>query len=256
MATALVTGGSSGIGFAFAQQLAARGDDLILVARDQDRLESAANSLRNRYRVQVDTVSADLADLDDTRQIEQLIETQVIDTLVNDAGFAAHDDLLDTDWSGHAKAFDVMIQAVLVLSGAAARQMTARGHGAIINISSINSLLDADNYSAIKRWVISYTEALNGHLAGSGVHATVVMPGWVKTNFHSSAGLSRPHVPAFMWVKADQVAREGIAAAERGKILCVPTVFWKLAAWVLRHGPVALPRYIARSVRAGHRKAH
>ncbi|WP_091968774.1 SDR family NAD(P)-dependent oxidoreductase [Propionibacterium cyclohexanicum] len=253
MATALVTGGSSGIGYAFAQQLAARGDDLVLVARDEPKLRSAAETLHTLFGVDVETVVADLSVREDLVRVERLLGDREIDTLVNDAGFACHGDLLDEDWSVQAAAFDVMCLAVLVLSGSAGRAMSARGRGEIINVSSINALLGADNYSAVKRWMVSYTEALAGRLAGTGVRASVVLPGWVKTNFHSAAGLERPHIPGWLWVKPSQVAASALDAVRRGAVICVPTVRWRIAAWALRHGPDALPRVVARSVRSGHR---
>ncbi len=252
MATALVTGGSSGIGYAFAQKLAARGDDLVLVARDEPKLRSAAETLRTLFGVHVETVVADLASRDDLKRIERLLADRPIDTLVNNAGFAAHGDLLDEDWSAQETAFDVMCLAVLVLSGAAARAMVGRGHGEIVNISSINALICADNYSSVKSWVLSYTRALNARLEHTGVHATAVLPGWVKTNFHAAAGLRRPHIPGWLWVEPADVASSALEAVHRGQVLCVPTVRWRFAAWVLRHGPDALPRFVARSVRSGH----
>ena len=192
MATALVTGGSSGIGLAFAHALAARGDDLVLVARDGSRLDAAAQQLRARHGVAVETLPADLADVAGIRTVEAFIDAHEIDVLVNSAGFAAHADLLDADWSGHAGALTAMALAVLVLSGAAGRQMVRRGAGGIVNVASVNALIDADVYSATKRWVVSYTEALAGRLAGTGVHATVVLPGWARTNYHAAAGMRRP----------------------------------------------------------------
>lgn len=253
MATALVTGGSSGIGYAFAQKLAARGDDLVLVARDEPKLRSAAETLRTLYGIDVDTVVADLASRTDLQRIERLLAERPVDTLVNNAGFAAHDDLLDHDWSRQETAFDVMCLAVLVLSGAAARAMIARGHGEIVNVSSLNALISADNYSAVKGWVLGYTQALDARLDATGVHATAVLPGWVKTNFHAAAGLSRPHIPGWAWIEPAEVADCALDAVRRGRTVCVPTTRWRIAAWALRHGPDALPRLVARSVRSGHR---
>ncbi|MFT8395649.1 SDR family NAD(P)-dependent oxidoreductase [Propionibacterium sp.] len=254
MATALVTGGSSGIGYAFARKLAERGDELVLVARHEDRLRAAAETLHTTYGVTVDTVVADLSSRDDLLAVERIFAERPIDVLVNNAGFAAHAKLLDEDWSNQAKALDVMCLAVLVLSGAAARTMTSRGVGRIINISSVNALIGTDNYSAVKRWMITYTQALDLELAGTGVHATVALPGWVKTNFHQAAGLDRPHIPGWLWVSPEEVAESVLADADRGQVLCVPTTRWKVAAWVLRHGPDALVKCVSNAVASGHRE--
>jgi len=252
MATALVTGGSSGIGLAFAHALAARGDDLVLVARDGSRLDAAAQQLRARHGVAVETLPADLADVAGIRTVEAFIDAHEIDVLVNSAGFAAHADLLDADWSGHAGALTAMALAVLVLSGAAGRQMVRRGAGGIVNVASVNALIDADVYSATKRWVVSYTEALAGRLAGTGVHATVVLPGWARTNYHAAAGMRRPHLPDWAWVEPEQVAAEALAALDAGRVQVTPKAVWRAAAWALRHGPAGLPRLVASKVRSGH----
>lgn len=252
MATALVTGGSSGIGLAFAQALAARGDNLVLVARDESRLAEAARRLRERYGCTVDVLPADLSGTDGIGAVEEFIGSHEIDTLVNSAGFAAHADLLDADWSAHERALTAMALAVLVLSGAAGRQMVDRGAGTIITVASVNALIDADLYSATKRWVVSYTEALAARLAGTGVHATVVLPGWVRTNYHAAAGMRRPNLPDWAWVEPERVATEALAAAEAGKVQVTPKAVWAAAAWALRHGPAALPRFVASKVRSGH----
>lgn len=252
MSTALVTGGSSGIGLAFAHALAARGDDLVLVARDAARLEKAAQQLRDRHQVGVETLSADLTAEEGIRTVEAFIDAHEIGALVNNAGFAAHTDLLGADWSAQAAALNAMALAVLVLSGAAARQMIGRGGGEIVNVSSINALIDADVYSATKRWVIGYTEALAGRLAGTGVHTTVVLPGWVRTNYHAAAGMRRPHLPGWAWTSPEQVVSEALAAVAAGRVQVTPKTIWKVAGWMLRHGPAWLPRRVAAGVRRGH----
>lgn len=224
----------------------------MLVARDRQRLDSAARAVHNKYRVQVDPVSADLSDRDDIARVEKLFATRRIDLLVNDAGFAAHDDLLDEDWSAQARALDLMCLAVLVLSGAAARQMVARGSGEIINISSMNSLIPADNYAAVKAWVNSYTEGLAARLAGTGVHANVTITAWVKTQFHAAAGLDRPNIPDWVWVPVRSLVKLALRDVRRGKIRSVPTLRWRLAAWALQHGPLVLPRRVSTWVRSEH----
>lgn len=254
MATALVTGGSSGIGCAFATELASQGYDLVLVARGAKRLGSAAQALRDKYGVQVDELGADLSNTDDVQRVAQIFSTKRIDLLINGAGFAAHDDLLAEDWSGQQRAFDVMGLGVLVLSGAAAREMVKRGHGGIINIASVNALIPADNYSALKAWTINYTEGLAARLAGTGVHVNVTIAAWVKTDFHAAAGLARPHIPKWAWVPVDSLVKLALADLKRGKIRSVPTLRWRIAVWVLQHGPLSWQRKISHWVRSEHDK--
>src|ERR671911_1810659 len=134
MATALITGGTSGIGAAFARALAARGDDLVLVARNADRLSEMATELKERYAVSVETIAADLAVRDEVVGIAERLASveQPIDLLVNNAGFGIRAKLTAADTTPHEHAIDVMIRAVLILSAAAGRAMRQRGAGTII----------------------------------------------------------------------------------------------------------------------------
>src|SRR5687767_4203635 len=138
MATALITGGTSGIGAAFARALAAHGDDLVLVARDADRLSEMATDLKDRYAVNVETISADLAVRDEVVGIAERLTSaeRPIDMLISNAGFGIRAKLTDADTSPHEHAIDVMIRAVLILGAAAGRTMRQRGSGTIINVSS------------------------------------------------------------------------------------------------------------------------
>lgn len=250
MPTALVTGGTSGIGLAFAAELAERGHDLVLVARDPARLQQTASELTGRFGCRVETLTADLAvraDLDPI--VARLTDPQrPVDVLVNNAGFGLNASLLDADVTVQEQAMAVMCTAVLILGGAAGRAMKSRGRGTIINVSSVSAWIIKGNYSAIKRWVLTYTQALALELAGTGVQATAVCPGWVKTDLHERAGVSRPKLPGWAWVDATEVARTALAAAGRGKVVAVPTRRWRLAVWALEHGPAALPRYISRKI--------
>src|SRR5690606_16390828 len=178
MARALITGGTSGIGAAFARALAARGEDLVLVARNEERLKQTAADLTERYGVAVEVLPADLAVRDDvTRVAERLTtDTEPVDLLVNNAGFGIHTKLTAADLSPHEHAIDVMCRAVLLLGGAAGRAMAERGHGRIVNVSSTAGFVLLGNYSAIKAWVTTYSESLAVELAGTGVTVTALCP--------------------------------------------------------------------------------
>ncbi len=186
MATALVTGGTSGIGAEFARSLAARGFDLVLVARDRARLESIAAELHAALGIQVEVLQADLAVRSEVQRVADRLTdaARPIEFLVNNAGFGVHSSLLSEDTSAHEHALDVMVRAVLILGGAAARAMRARGHGSILNVSSVAAFMTMGSYSAIKGWVASYSEGLAVELRGSGVTVTALCPGWVRTEFH------------------------------------------------------------------------
>lgn len=250
MASALVTGGTAGIGAAFARALAARGDDLVLVARDAARLEETAAALRAEHGVQVEVLPADLAVREDVDRVAARLADpeRPIDVLVNNAGFGLQAKLLDPDVAAHERALDVMCLAVLILSGAAGRAMKARGHGRIINIASMAGWIAQGHYSAVKAWVTTYSEGLANELHGTGVSVTAVCPGWVRTEFHSRAGINVSKLPDFAWVDADRLAADSLADAERGVVICVPSKRWRAAKLVLRHGPRSLVRLISRAL--------
>jgi len=245
---ALVTGGSSGIGLAFARTLAEHGADLVLVARDAQKLDEVAAQLRAGYAIDVETMTADLADATAVASVAARIETdeKPIDMVVNNAGIALHASLLDPDTGPQETAMAIMVTAVLKLSNAAARAMMRRGSGHVVNIASASAWIYSGNYSAIKRWVVSYTQGLAIELSGTGVTATAVCPGWVRTPFHERAGVSSPHLPGFIWVDADVVAREGLAAALDGRAVCVPSAKWRFAIFVAQHGPQAIAEKVSR----------
>ena len=188
MGIALVTGGTSGIGAEFARQLAARGDDLVLVARDKRRLDEMAVELRAFGR-SVEVLPADLSDAKGTARVAQRLAdaAKPVDILINNAGFGGLSKLVRPDVAQYDEAFAVMMRAVWELSAAVAPGMKERGHGAIVNVASTAGQLSMGAYSSIKAWVITYTESLANELHGSGVTVTALMPGWVRTEFHQRA---------------------------------------------------------------------
>lgn len=248
MGTALVTGGTSGIGAAFARALAARGDDLVLVARDAERLASTAAEFTARYGISVETLSADLSVHDDVVKVAARLEdaARPIDLLVNNAGFGFHHRLLDPDFAVHERAIDVMCKAVLVLGGAAGRAMKARGSGRIINVSSISGWISQGNYSAIKAWVRVYSESLANELHDTGVTVTALCPGWVRTEFHERAGIRTTSLPSWIWIDADTLVEGALRDADAGRVLSIPTLKWKLIGFLVAKGPHAVLRAVSR----------
>lgn len=253
---ALVTGGSSGIGLAFARALAARGCDLVLVARDSQRLEATADELRRRHGVHVETLAADLAERDQVDNVAARLTdpSSPVDILINNAGKGVRARLVTDDTGEHEHAVDLMIRAVLVLGAAAARAMSARGRGVIVNVSSIAGLIPMGGYSAIKSWTATYSESLALELSGTGVQVTALLPGWVRTEFHERAGIRASSIPSSLWLSADQVAAACLADVERGRTRSVPTARYRLLTWLAEHAPRPLVRQVtARLVKARRR---
>lgn len=246
MATALITGGTSGIGAAFARALAARGDDLVLVARDEARLAQIAGELADRYGAQVETVAADLADRSDLDRVAVRVADpdRPVDLLISNAGFGVKASLTgDTD--EHQHAIDVMIRAVLQLGAAAGRAMSQRGYGAIINVSSTAGFVAMGGYSAIKAWVTAYTEGLAVELGRRGVHVTALCPGFVRTEFHSRADISTSKLPDWLWLDADDLVREALEDSARGAVISIPSRRYRIMMFLARHAPRAAVRSVS-----------
>jgi short-subunit dehydrogenase len=251
---ALITGGSSGIGLAFARELASDGWNLILASRDKN-LDVIANDLHLEFDVDIETLHVDLSVASDLEKIKRRLadDSKPVEILVNSAGFVLHDSLIDGDLAHQHAAFAVMAEAVLVLSQAAAVSMKRRGSGKTINIASTSAWLYAGNYSALKRWVVVYTESLALELRGSGVSATAVCPGETKTDFHAHGGLKRPGIPDWLWCQPEQIAQSGLRATNKNRAVYVPTIRWRIIAWACRHFD-GLARLISRKLVAGRIK--
>ncbi|MCU1526303.1 MAG: short-chain dehydrogenase [Frondihabitans sp.] len=246
MAVALVTGGTSGIGAEFARQLVHRGYDLVLVARDEARLDSTAGELRALGR-RVEVLAADLSDRDDVDRVSMRLEdsSRPIDLLVNNAGFGMHVPLTSPDLAAHDRGFEVMCRAVLVLSAAAARGMRDRGNGRIVNVSSIAGLLTMGTYSAIKAWVTSFSEGLSVELRGTGVTVTALLPGWVRTEFHERAGIRASSIPNSLWLSPEQLVAACLRDVDRGKVISIPTIRYRVLVGLLRHAPKSAVRSVS-----------
>lgn len=230
--TALVTGPTAGIGRAFADQLARRGHDLVLVARDAGRLEEVAAELRASYGVAVEVLPADLADRDGMARVEARLADadRPVELLVNNAGFGLKGRFLTNDADAETAMLDVLVTAVLRLSHAALRGMSERGHGGVINVSSVAGLLPRGTYGAAKAWVNSFGAWAAQEYAGRGVRVMTLLPGFVKTEFHERMGVSRGSAPDFMWLDADDLVAQALADYDKGRARSVPSVQYKAIA--------------------------
>jgi len=253
MATALITGGTSGIGAAFARSLARRGYDLVLVARDETNLAARADEFRALGAPSVETISADLSNRVDVARIADRLDSAAapIDLFINNAGFGVHFPLVTRDTSVHDRAIEVMIRAVLVLGGAAAKGMKTRGNGAIINVSSTAGFVTMGGYSAIKAWVTSYTEGLAVELRGTGVKVTALCPGWVRTEFHERASIRTGSIPSSLWVDVDLTVETALRDSAKGKVISIPTARFKALIWLARHVPRSGIHFISAKISSG-----
>lgn len=253
MPTALITGPTAGLGRAFATEFAERGHDLVLVARDAERLTELADKLSAKYDISCETLPADLSDSSALRHIEDRVASASppIDVLVNNAGFGLGKGFLASGLDEEQRMLDVLVRAVLRLTKAALPGMVERGSGTVLNISSVAGFAPYGSYGAAKAWVTSFSEAVAGEVSGKGVRVVAVCPGFVRTEFHDRANITLKGTPKFMWLTVDQVVRATMRHldAKRSSPIVVPTKRYRLVAFAARHGPRAQVRRIARGTR-------
>ena len=250
MTTALVTGATAGIGRAFADALAARGDDLVLVARDGARLESTAAELRDRHRVHATPLVADLVDEDGLAAVEACLRdvANPVDLLVNNAGIGAFGTFADLDIAGEECQIRLNVLALVRLTHAALESMVKRRRGAIVNISSLAAYQpdpSSATYGATKAFVNSFTHALHEEARGTGVHLMVVCPGYTHTEFHDRAGLGETALPEFLWQTPDAVAAEALRDLDRGRAVSIPGAMNKALCVFTSVTPAGISRRIA-----------
>jgi short-subunit dehydrogenase len=238
--TALVTGATAGIGLEFARQLARQGHDLVLVARDEARLESVAAGLRVSDGVEVEVLRADLVDAADLARVEQRVadRDRPVDLLVNNAGFGLKKRFLDNPVDDEVAMLQVLVTAVLRLSHAALGAMTERGHGGIINVSSVAAFLPRGSYSAAKAWVNSFSEWAAHEYRGAGVTVTALCPGFTKTEFHERMQVTRGD--GFLWLDAQFLVEKALADHAKGRVFSIPGAQYKAVVALTRAVPTGL----------------
>lgn len=173
------------------------------------------------------------------------VEARPVDLLVNNAGFAVGQDFVSGSIEQERRALAVMVGAVMELTHAAVPGMVERGHGAILNVASVTALTAMGTYAAHKSWVRTFTEGLASELRGTGVTATVLNPGLTHTEFHARAAMDESAWPAFVWLQADDVARQALDAVRRGQVICTPSLRYQIANAALRASPRWLVRRVA-----------
>jgi uncharacterized protein len=247
---ALVTGASSGIGESLARELAARGTDLVLVARSADKLAALADDLGGADGVAVELLPADLTDRDGLAAVEDRLQ-QVdapIDLLVNNAGVGQVGEFAELDVDGAEQQVALNVIAPLRLAHAILPGLRERG-GGILNVSSIGANQPVPRmatYAATKAFLTSWSEAVHEELRGSGVHVTVLAPGFTRTNFvdAADADTEASRIPSFVWADPVKVAHAGLEGVAHGRAVVTPGPLYAVTAGVSTVTPSTLSRRI------------
>ena len=222
--TAVITGASSGLGESYAKRLANDGYDLILVARQQEKLEAIAQELQEAHGINVTIAVVDLIDEKAVCQLaDQLAAMDNIAMLINNAGFGSRGDFVDVSAEAHHDMIKLHVATTAVLTRAVLPQMIVNGHGAIISISSTAAFFrghDRVNYGATKLYLNAFSESLQIELEGTGVRVQTLCPGFMYTGFHNDFG--RPSIPSFLWMTTDDTVDVSLNALNKKSVIVVP----------------------------------
>jgi short-subunit dehydrogenase len=247
--TALVTGASSGIGAAFARRLGREGYDLVLVARNRERLEAVADEVRAASGVEVETMLADLGNHDELRKVEERVASEpALTLLVNNAGFGTAGRFADLDPGREEELVRVNVTAVVRLTRAALPGMLARGRGTVVNVSSVAGFQPgpyAASYSASKAFLNSFTQAVHEELRGTGVRMQLLAPGFTITGFQQRAGIDRRRLPAGAWMTAEQVVDASVRGLRRRQLVVVPGLRYRALTTISKLAPGGLVLRVA-----------
>jgi short-subunit dehydrogenase len=242
MTTALITGSTAGIGSAFARRLAGDGHNLVLVARNTERLREQATELHDRHGIEAEVLTADLSTDVGIGAVEKRLADRrnPVDLLVNNAGFGNKGQYLEVPIEDELTMLKVHCEAVLRLTSAATGSMRERGRGGVVNVASVAAFVPRGTYGASKAWVVQFTQGAAKDLAGSGVRLMALCPGFVRTEFHERAGMGTSNIPKWMWLDADKLVAAALADLARGKPLSIPDPRYKALMGVVK----VLPRAV------------
>jgi hypothetical protein len=252
-----VTGASSGIGAAFAEEFARHGYDVVLTARREDRLRALAARLEEAAPIRAHVIPSDLADATGAARLVTSVRHAglTIDALVNNAGYGVPGRYLRSSWETHQAFLQVLVTSVAELTWHLLPGMAERRFGRIINVASLAGLVPASAghtlYGASKALVIKFSESLALEVAGNGVHVCALCPGFTYSEFHDVNGMRDrvSRMPSLLWMDAARVAREGYQAVEEGIPVYVPGRVNRSIALLARLLPRALVSAVNR--RAG-----
>lgn len=257
--TALVTGGSSGIGLGFCHALARRGINLVIVGRNQLRLEETALELITQYGVSVQCLTADISVAAGVETVVKRLQQSdnAISILVNNAGSGLRAPLIsqkDRDLTAHLQGIDLMVKAPLILGNVAAEVFTtaqAQQNTAIVNVASVNAIVPMGSYSAMKAFMLTWSQALALRASGTKLRVLTFLPGWTRTEHHQRAGISTKNIPNFLWLDAKQITETCVRQIEQGKTYVVTGKCYKTLSFLVKHAPRSVVAVVIKKFNKG-----
>ncbi|KNC20245.1 short-chain dehydrogenase [Arthrobacter sp. RIT-PI-e] len=245
--TVLITGATSGIGAEFARQFAARGCDLVLVARSEESLGRTAADLRRTAGVEVEVLTADLLDDAARNRVLERIRAggdgsgvPAVDVLVNNAGYGLPTSFADTSLEDEIDHLRIHVEVPLALAHGALQVMRRNGEGTVINVASVAGFVPRGSYGAAKAAMISFSRWANVAYGRDGVRVTALCPGFVHTDFHQRMGVDKGGIPRLLWLDAGFVVREALRDTAAGRAVSVPGLRYRALVAAARVLPPSL----------------
>lgn len=251
---ALVTGATAGIGESFTRLLAANNYNIVLVARDAQRMQERAQQLESQFNISTHMIQADLSTDIGCGLVESYIKNNQIDVLINNAGFGLNKAFTLSEVDAEQQMLDVLVRTPMRLMHSVLPGMKERNKGVVINVSSVAGYIAGGSYSASKSYITVISESINTELAATNVKVSALCPGFTRTEFHQRARMSMKGLPSFMWLNSDKLVEKAWVDALKGRAVSIPGWQYQLLVFIIHTVPRSLVRKVGMNLRAKQRK--
>jgi short-subunit dehydrogenase len=253
-AWALVTGATAGIGESFTRLLAENNYNIVLVARDMNRMQERARDLEAKFNVSTHIIQADLSTDAGCASVEKYISENPVDVLINNAGFGINKAFTMSALDAEQQMMDVLVRTPMRLMHVALPGMKERNKGVIINVSSVAGFIAGGTYSASKSYLTVLSESLHTELSSTNVKISSLCPGFTRTEFHQRGRMSMKGLPNFMWLNSDELVAKAWSDALKGEPVSIPGWQYKLLVFVVQTLPRSVVRKVGMNLRVKQRK--
>ena len=250
---ALVTGATAGIGESFTRLLAAKGFNLVLVARDEARLHERAAGLKENFGAESVVIVADLATEAGCTTVEDYIRANEIEVLINNAGFGINKAFTMSDLGKEEEVLKVLVRTPMRLMHVALPAMKERNSGVIINVSSVASFIAGGAYSAAKAYLTVLSESLSTELSSTNIKVSALCPGFTRTEFHQRGRMKMAGLPNFMWLNSDVLVAKAWKDAISGRPVSIPGWQYKVLIGLISLLPRSIVRRLGMNLRVKQR---